>query len=150
MVPPARLLSLAVLLSATVRAAEPTVPVHEQAVWMRNRLLACGVETELPTLQGAGHGFKGASAEKADQALLAFLETHLEQNPVRQPEHLDSGRPGPPNRNRPGPWDNDVLVFRVGTNGAPEKLKTFDRAGVPTLARLKDGRLLAAFQHFPQ
>jgi hypothetical protein len=51
--------------------------------------------------------------------------------------------------NRPGPWDNDVLVYRLGTNAAPEKLATFERAGVPTLARLKGGRILAAFQHFP-
>lgn len=52
--------------------------------------------------------------------------------------------------NRPGPWDNDVLVYRMGTNGASEKLATFERAGVPTLARLEDGRFIAAFQHFPK
>jgi hypothetical protein len=59
------------------------------------------------------------------------------------------GPPGPSARNRPGPWDNDVLVHRLNTNGASEKLATFERAGVPTLARLKDGRIIAAFQHFP-
>jgi hypothetical protein len=53
-----------------------------------------------------------------------------------------------PDRNRPGPWDNDILIYRVGTNGS-EKLATFPRAGVSTLARLKDGRLAAAHQHFP-
>jgi hypothetical protein len=56
---------------------------------------------------------------------------------------------GEPNRNRPGPWDNDVMVYRVGVGGKTEKLARFPRAGVPTLARLKDGRLLAAYQHFP-
>lgn len=55
-----------------------------------------------------------------------------------------------PDRNRPGPWNNDVLVYRLGTNGTPEKLATFPRAGVPTVARLKDGRLIAAHQHFPE
>ncbi|UCE46963.1 MAG: exo-alpha-sialidase, partial [Phycisphaerales bacterium] len=54
------------------------------------------------------------------------------------------------NRNRPGPWDNDVLVYRVGSDRAVEKLATFERAGVPTLARLKDGRLIAAHQYFPE
>jgi hypothetical protein len=58
--------------------------------------------------------------------------------------------PGGPDRNRPGPWDNDVLVYRVAPAGEPEKLATFERAGVPTVARLKDGRLLAAHQHFPE
>src|SRR5207245_7507042 len=67
-------------------AAAPTLRVHgteddyvayEQALWMRDRLLACGVEVELLTLQGAGHGFKGPDAEKADKALVAFFEKHL-------------------------------------------------------------------------
>jgi hypothetical protein len=33
--------------------------------------------------------------------------------------------------------------------GTVEKLATFARAGVPTVARLKDDRLVAAHQHFP-
>ncbi|MCL5271242.1 MAG: exo-alpha-sialidase [bacterium] len=50
---------------------------------------------------------------------------------------------------RPGPWDNDVIVYRVVERGVPEKLAAFERAGVPTAARLADGRLIAAHQHFP-
>ena len=69
-------------------AAAPTLLVHgtednyvayEQALWMRDRLVACGVEVELLTLEGAGHGFKGSDAEKAERALLAFFEKHLHQ-----------------------------------------------------------------------
>ena len=56
---------------------------------------------------------------------------------------------GQPNRSQRGPWDNDVLVYRTGAGTKVEKLATFPRAGVPTLARLKDGRLAAAHQHFP-
>ncbi|MBM3829313.1 MAG: hypothetical protein FJ406_02115, partial [Verrucomicrobia bacterium] len=56
--------------------------------------------------------------------------------------------PASPRTNQPGPWDNDVLVQRLGP-GQPQPLATFPRAGVPTLARLADGRLIAAFQHFP-
>lgn len=59
-------------------------------------------------------------------------------------------RPGPtPDRSKPGPWDNDVIVIRIGTDGSQERLGTFERAGVPTAARLQDGRLIAAYQAFP-
>ena len=66
--------------------AVPTLCVHgtddkyvayEQAVWLTDRLKACGVEVELLTLEGAGHGFKGADADKAQTALLAFFAKHL-------------------------------------------------------------------------
>jgi hypothetical protein len=58
--------------------------------------------------------------------------------------------PPRPNRNRPGPWDNDVLVYRMREDGSSERLATFERAGVPTMTRLKDDRLIAAHQHFPE
>ncbi len=70
--------------------------------------------------------------------------------PCLLPAAARAGSPGQTNDNRPGPWDNDVLVYRVTANAATEKLATFQRAGVPTLARLRDGRILAAFQHFPE
>ena len=50
---------------------------------------------------------------------------------------------------RPGPWDRDVVVYRVSRGGDVEQVATFERAGVPTIARLADGRLIAAHQHFP-
>ena len=67
-------------------AAVPTLILHgtddkyvayEQAVWMRDRLQSSGVEVELITFEGAGHGFKGADAEKAEQATFSFFEKHL-------------------------------------------------------------------------
>jgi len=67
-------------------AAPPTLLVHgtkddhvpyEQAVWMRDRLAACGVDTDLITLPGAGHGFKGADEVKAEDALVKFFQKHL-------------------------------------------------------------------------
>lgn len=48
-----------------------------------------------------------------------------------------------------GPWNNDVLVYRLGADGKTTPSGKFERAGVPTVARLGDGRLLATFQHFP-
>lgn len=58
--------------------------------------------------------------------------------------------PSRPDRDRPGPWDNDLLVYRIKEDGRATKLATFERAGVPTVARLNDGRLISAFQHFPK
>jgi hypothetical protein len=61
------------------------------------------------------------------------------------------GGPGRPDGDgRPGPWDNDVLVYRMSNDGRSERLATFARAGVPAVARLKSGKLIAAFQHFPK
>ena len=50
---------------------------HEQAVWMHDRLKASEVEVEFLSLEGAGHGFKGADAEKAWKAALEFFDRHL-------------------------------------------------------------------------
>jgi acetyl esterase/lipase len=52
---------------------------HEQAVWMHDRLKAADVEVEMVTFEGAGHGFKGADREKADQAALDFFDRHLKK-----------------------------------------------------------------------
>jgi dipeptidyl aminopeptidase/acylaminoacyl peptidase len=50
---------------------------YEQAVWMVDRLKACGVEVDFLPIEGAGHGFKGADNDKAQQALLDFFAKHL-------------------------------------------------------------------------
>ncbi len=52
---------------------------HEQAVWLVDKLKAADVEAELLTLEGAGHGFSGADAKKADEALFAFFDKHLKK-----------------------------------------------------------------------
>jgi acetyl esterase/lipase len=52
---------------------------HEQAVWMHDRLQAAGVETNLITFEGAGHGFKGNDRTNADQATMDFFDTHLKK-----------------------------------------------------------------------
>jgi len=71
-------------------AAAPTLILHgtedkyvayEQGVWMRDRLQQCGVEVELRTFPGAGHGFKGADAEAAEQAMFSFFDRHLKRQP---------------------------------------------------------------------
>ncbi len=55
----------------------------------------------------------------------------------------------PQDQNQNGPASNDVLVYRVKSDATAEQVSRFERAGVATLTRLQDGRLLAAFQHFP-
>jgi acetyl esterase/lipase len=63
-----------------LHGTEDKYVAYEQGVWMRDRLQASGVEVELMTLEGAGHGFKGTDAEKAEQAMFAFFEKHLKMN----------------------------------------------------------------------
>jgi acetyl esterase/lipase len=62
-----------------IHGTEDKYVAHEQAVWMIDRLKASGVEAQLLTLQGAGHGFKGKDVNSADQALIAFFKKHLGQ-----------------------------------------------------------------------
>jgi acetyl esterase/lipase len=68
--------------------AAPTLSIHgtadpyvayEHSVWLADRLLAAGVRAELETISGAGHGFKGADAERAEQRAFAFLDEHLKK-----------------------------------------------------------------------
>jgi len=67
-------------------SAAPTLLIHgtedpyvayEQAVWIRDKLQAADVEVDLLALEGAGHGFKGADAQRAEEALFAFFDKHL-------------------------------------------------------------------------
>ncbi len=62
-----------------IHGTEDKYVAHEQAVWMVDKLKAATVEAELLTLEGAGHGFKGADAEKVEQALFAYFEKHLKK-----------------------------------------------------------------------
>ena len=61
-----------------LHGTEDKLVAYEQSIWLRDRLQTCGVEVELMTFQGAGHGFKGADAEKAEQATFAFFDNHLQ------------------------------------------------------------------------
>jgi dipeptidyl aminopeptidase/acylaminoacyl peptidase len=60
-----------------IHGTEDKYVAHEQAEWLIDRLKAADVEAELLTLAGAGHGFKGADAEKAEKALFEFFDKHL-------------------------------------------------------------------------
>ncbi len=60
-----------------IHGTKDTYVGHEQAEWMVDRLKASAVEAELLTLDGAGHGFKGEDAAKADAAMFAFFDRIL-------------------------------------------------------------------------
>lgn len=60
-----------------IHGTEDKYVAHEQAVWLIDKLKAAKVDAELFTLEGAGHGFKGAEVEAADKALFEFFEKRL-------------------------------------------------------------------------
>ncbi len=62
-----------------VHGTDDKYVAHEQAEWLIDKLKAAGVEAELLTLQGAGHGFKGADADAAEKAMVAFFDKHLKK-----------------------------------------------------------------------
>lgn len=66
--------------------AAPTLLLHgtedkyvafEQAEWIYDRLKAAEVEVEILKLDGAGHGFRGADAERAEGAMFEFFDRQL-------------------------------------------------------------------------
>ena len=68
--------------------AAPTLCIHgtddkyvafEQAEWLVDRLKASAVDADLLKIEGAGHGFKGADAEKAQAAMLDFFARYLKK-----------------------------------------------------------------------
>jgi acetyl esterase/lipase len=63
-----------------IHGTEDKYVAHEQAVWLVDRLQAAGVEAELFTMKGAGHGFRGEDARKADKAMVAFFDNHLKKS----------------------------------------------------------------------
>ena len=65
----------------TIHGTEDKYVAYEQAGWLMDRLKASSVDAQLLTLSGAGHGFKGADAEKADAAMLEFFAKYLKPTP---------------------------------------------------------------------
>lgn len=68
--------------------AAPTLLLHgtedkyvafEQAEWIHDRLKAAEVDVELLKLDGAGHGFRGADAERAEAAMYEFFDRRLKR-----------------------------------------------------------------------
>ncbi len=62
--------------------ADPYV-AYEQSLWLVERLIAAGAPAELETISGAGHGFKGADARRADERAIAWFDKYLKPKPVQ-------------------------------------------------------------------
>jgi acetyl esterase/lipase len=62
-----------------IHGTEDKYVAYEQAVWLIDRLKADGVEAELLTLKGAGHGFRGKDEKIAEEAMIAFFDKHLKK-----------------------------------------------------------------------
>jgi acetyl esterase/lipase len=66
--------------------AAPTLTIHgtkddyvayEHGVWLTERLESAGVAAKLETIEGGGHGFKGADLDRANAAMVKWFDTHL-------------------------------------------------------------------------
>lgn len=57
---------------------------YEHSVMLTDRLLQAGVDAELETISGAGHGFKGADAERADERAIAYFDRYLKASPQQR------------------------------------------------------------------
>ncbi|MBM3786312.1 MAG: hypothetical protein FJW30_18285 [Acidobacteria bacterium] len=78
----------------SVHGTEDKYVEHAQSVWLTDKLKAMGADAELLTLQGAGHGFKGPDADKAEAALFAFFDKHLKPAQERRVLISDHGPKG--------------------------------------------------------
>jgi len=68
-----------------IHGTEDKYVAHEQAEWIVERLKAADVEATLLTLQGAGHGFRGPDADRAEQAMFEFFDRHLQPKAAKRP-----------------------------------------------------------------
>lgn len=73
--------------------AAPTLSIHgtdddyvayEHAEWLTQSLKASGVTTDLLTMEGAGHGFKGDDEERAQEAMFGWFEDRLSADPEQR------------------------------------------------------------------
>jgi acetyl esterase/lipase len=78
----------------SIHGTEDTFVAYEHSVWITDRLIAAGVPAELETISGAGHGFRGADAERAEQRAIAFFDKHLARKPRQRILVSDHGPNG--------------------------------------------------------
>lgn len=68
---------------------------------------------------------------------------------VQGPPAPGTAREGLPPPGTPGPWDNDLWIYRRDAAGTWTREGTWVGGGAATLARLPDNRLIAAYQWYP-
>ena len=62
-----------------IHGTNDTYVALEQSQFMVDKLKAAGVEAKLLVMQSAGHGFEGEDYDKADAAMIKFLDAHLKK-----------------------------------------------------------------------
>jgi acetyl esterase/lipase len=67
-----------------IHGTQDNYVAYEQSLWMVERLIAAGVPAELETIAGAGHGFRGADAAKAEQLTFAYFDRILKAKPAQR------------------------------------------------------------------
>jgi len=60
-----------------IHGTKDTYVAYEHSLWIIERLVAAGVPAELETISDAGHGFKGADAQRADDRAISWLDKYL-------------------------------------------------------------------------
>ena len=68
----------------TIHGTEDNYVAYEHGVWVTERLEGAGVPTRLETIEGAGHGFKGADLERAYAAMDEWFGHHLAPEPEQR------------------------------------------------------------------
>lgn len=71
-----------------IHGTKDSYVAHEQAVWIIDRLKASEVEAELISIEGADHGFRGASAEvkaEIEKARISFFDKYLKAKNASKP-----------------------------------------------------------------
>ncbi|MEO8268221.1 MAG: alpha/beta hydrolase [Aureliella sp.] len=66
-----------------IHGTKDSYVAHEQAVWLIDRLQAADVEATLMTIEGADHGFSGATPEvlaQIENARIEFFDRHLKRH----------------------------------------------------------------------
>ncbi len=66
----------------SVHGTEDTYLAYEHSLWITERLVNAGVPAEIETIPGAGHGFRGPDAERAEARAFAFFDKHLKPKPA--------------------------------------------------------------------
>src|SRR5436305_8571067 len=65
-----------------IHGTADTYVAYEQSLWIVERLIGAGVPAELETISGAGHGFRGADAQRADDRAFAWFDKYLKPKPA--------------------------------------------------------------------
>jgi acetyl esterase/lipase len=66
-----------------IHGTADTYVAYEQSFWIIERLIAAGVPAELESISGAGHGFKGADAQRADERAFGWFDKYLKAKPAQ-------------------------------------------------------------------